>query len=146
MQCLNDFQQIKIEDILPFFPDFVTIDHFKVWRRLIVAMLMENKQTYFNCRIFIRTQSVRLWKSTTSTSMNWRTKCWFVSFATALLYPNTLSMAFHCVECNFLLGSDRKCGKYSTRYTWHEKQVFKLVFNEINVFYSGRIFYSRGGY
>lgn len=30
MQFLNDFQQIKIEDILPFFPDFVTIDHFKV--------------------------------------------------------------------------------------------------------------------
>ncbi|XP_028399921.1 vacuolar protein sorting-associated protein 18 homolog [Dendronephthya gigantea] len=29
MQFLNDFQQIKIEDILPFFPDFVTIDHFK---------------------------------------------------------------------------------------------------------------------
>ena len=30
MQFLNDFQQIKIEDILPFFPNFVTIDHFKV--------------------------------------------------------------------------------------------------------------------
>ncbi|XP_046860460.1 vacuolar protein sorting-associated protein 18 homolog [Xenia sp. Carnegie-2017] len=29
MQVLNDFKQIKIEDILPFFPDFVTIDHFK---------------------------------------------------------------------------------------------------------------------
>ena len=30
MQFLNDFQLLKIEDILPFFPDFVTIDHFKV--------------------------------------------------------------------------------------------------------------------
>lgn len=30
MQFVNDFQLLKIEDILPFFPDFVTIDHFKV--------------------------------------------------------------------------------------------------------------------
>ena len=30
MLVLQECPQLKIEDILPFFPDFVTIDHFKV--------------------------------------------------------------------------------------------------------------------
>jgi hypothetical protein len=30
MEFLNECDLLKIEDILPFFPDFVTIDHFKV--------------------------------------------------------------------------------------------------------------------
>lgn len=30
MNCLSSCDLLKIEDILPFFPDFVTIDHFKV--------------------------------------------------------------------------------------------------------------------
>lgn len=30
MNCLSSCNLLKIEDILPFFPDFVTIDHFKV--------------------------------------------------------------------------------------------------------------------
>ena len=30
MQFLQECSLLKIEDILPFFPDFVTIDHFKV--------------------------------------------------------------------------------------------------------------------
>lgn len=30
MEFLHDCELLKIEDILPFFPDFVTIDHFKV--------------------------------------------------------------------------------------------------------------------
>ncbi|KAL4656442.1 vacuolar protein sorting-associated protein 18-like [Arapaima gigas] len=29
MHCLSDCNLLKIEDVLPFFPDFVTIDHFK---------------------------------------------------------------------------------------------------------------------
>lgn len=32
MKFLKDCSILKIEDILPFFPDFVTIDHFKVMR------------------------------------------------------------------------------------------------------------------
>ena len=30
MDFLHECELLKIEDILPFFPDFVTIDHFKV--------------------------------------------------------------------------------------------------------------------
>lgn len=30
MEFLNQCELLKIEDILPFFQDFVTIDHFKV--------------------------------------------------------------------------------------------------------------------
>lgn len=30
MNLLHECNLLKIEDILPFFPDFVTIDHFKV--------------------------------------------------------------------------------------------------------------------
>jgi len=30
MEFLHECDILKIEDILPFFPDFVTIDHFKV--------------------------------------------------------------------------------------------------------------------
>jgi hypothetical protein len=30
MDFLHECDLLKIEDILPFFPDFVTIDHFKV--------------------------------------------------------------------------------------------------------------------
>ena len=30
MKFLEECSLLKIEDILPFFPDFVTIDHFKV--------------------------------------------------------------------------------------------------------------------
>ena len=30
MKFLHECDLLKIEDILPFFPDFVTIDHFKV--------------------------------------------------------------------------------------------------------------------
>ena len=30
MEFLKECPSVKIEDILPFFPDFVTIDHFKV--------------------------------------------------------------------------------------------------------------------
>ena len=30
MKFLGDCEFLKIEDILPFFPDFVTIDQFKV--------------------------------------------------------------------------------------------------------------------
>lgn len=30
MEFLHECDLLKIEDILPFFPDFVTIDHFKV--------------------------------------------------------------------------------------------------------------------
>lgn len=36
MNCLSSCNLLKIEDILPFFPDFVTIDHFKVCDRLLV--------------------------------------------------------------------------------------------------------------
>ena len=38
MEFLHECDLLKIEDILPFFPDFVTIDHFKV--RLIVAVFI----------------------------------------------------------------------------------------------------------
>lgn len=31
MQFLQECSLLKIEDILPFFPDFVTIEHFKVF-------------------------------------------------------------------------------------------------------------------
>ena len=31
MELLNECNLLKIEDILPFFPDFVTIDQFKVY-------------------------------------------------------------------------------------------------------------------
>ena len=34
MEFLQQCQLLKIEDILPFFPDFVTIDHFKVNKEL----------------------------------------------------------------------------------------------------------------
>lgn len=30
MEFLHECDLLKIEDVLPFFPDFVTIDHFKV--------------------------------------------------------------------------------------------------------------------
>ncbi len=30
MELLRECSLLKIDDILPFFPDFVTIDHFKV--------------------------------------------------------------------------------------------------------------------
>ena len=38
MEFLHECDLLKIEDILPFFPDFVTIDHFKV--SLIVAVFI----------------------------------------------------------------------------------------------------------
>ena len=34
MEFLNHCELLKIEDILPFFQDFVTIDHFKVRRNV----------------------------------------------------------------------------------------------------------------
>lgn len=38
MNCLSSCNLLKIEDILPFFPDFVTIDHFKVRNFLVFEM------------------------------------------------------------------------------------------------------------
>lgn len=37
MEILQECPLLKIEDVLPFFPDFVTIDHFKVSLENIVA-------------------------------------------------------------------------------------------------------------
>ena len=37
MKFLKDCSILKIEDILPFFPDFVTIDHFKVYTKYLKA-------------------------------------------------------------------------------------------------------------
>ena len=34
MEFLQESDLLKIEDILPFFPDFITIDHFKVWQNM----------------------------------------------------------------------------------------------------------------
>lgn len=39
MDFLHDCELLKIEDILPFFPDFVTIDHFKVIIFLKIQLL-----------------------------------------------------------------------------------------------------------
>ena len=41
MEFLHECDLLKIEDILPFFPDFVTIDHFKVGACVIYR--------YFTC-------------------------------------------------------------------------------------------------
>lgn len=56
MQVLNDFKQIKIEDILPFFPDFVTIDHFKVlcWMCTEIIFIC-----FFICLFVLRMRFVR---------------------------------------------------------------------------------------
>ena len=39
MEFLKECPSVKIEDILPFFPDFVTIDHFK-------SAIVESLQDY----------------------------------------------------------------------------------------------------
>lgn len=39
MELLKECPLLKIEDILPFFPDFVTIDHFKVSSCLFVSII-----------------------------------------------------------------------------------------------------------
>lgn len=39
---LQECSLLKIEDILPFFPDFVTIDHFKVGYVLLIFMSILN--------------------------------------------------------------------------------------------------------
>ncbi len=41
MSLLQECSLLKIEDVLPFFPDFVTIDHFKVrkmWSRVMLRV------------------------------------------------------------------------------------------------------------
>ena len=39
MELLKECPLLKIEDILPFFPDFVTIDHFKVFFNFLHLMI-----------------------------------------------------------------------------------------------------------
>ena len=38
MELLKECPLLKIEDVLPFFPDFVTIDHFKVEQMFFVKL------------------------------------------------------------------------------------------------------------
>jgi len=38
MEFLRESDLLKIEDILPFFPDFITIDHFKVRAKYIAIL------------------------------------------------------------------------------------------------------------
>ena len=40
MEFLHECDLLNIEDILPFFPDFVTIDHFKVSRFLLLSYFL----------------------------------------------------------------------------------------------------------
>ena len=37
MEFLHECDLLKIEDVLPFFPDFVTIDHFKVSQVYVIC-------------------------------------------------------------------------------------------------------------
>lgn len=51
MNCLSSCDLLKIEDILPFFPDFVTIDHFKVgdlsrWIKLVQSYAVMPEGTF----------------------------------------------------------------------------------------------------
>lgn len=43
MEFLHDCSLLKIEDILPFFPDFVTIDHFKVFWICSISVSLEHR-------------------------------------------------------------------------------------------------------
>lgn len=45
MNCLSSCNLLKIEDILPFFPDFVTIDHFKVCNCLTLKYVRQKSHT-----------------------------------------------------------------------------------------------------
>lgn len=45
MNCLSSCNLLKIEDILPFFPDFVTIDHFKVCHKVFPLIIHYNTLT-----------------------------------------------------------------------------------------------------
>ena len=71
MNCLSSCDLLKIEDILPFFPDFVTIDHFKVCNRVVTLMCFKDSELCTSCRsipCFLRRPSAAPWRSTTSTS------------------------------------------------------------------------------
>lgn len=79
MNCLSSCNLLKIEDILPFFPDFVTIDHFKVCSCLISKYVpQESHPTFFDSihkilltkASFLRRRSVAPWRSTISTLMS----------------------------------------------------------------------------
>lgn len=54
MEFLNQCELLKIEDILPFFQDFVTIDHFKV--RISATCLLRRLIYFWNLTIHYRTQ------------------------------------------------------------------------------------------
>lgn len=51
MNCLSSCNLLKIEDILPFFPDFVTIDHFKVCN--LPVLVFDSKINTFKMEISI---------------------------------------------------------------------------------------------
>ena len=55
MELLNECTLLKIEDILPFFPDFVTIDQFKV--NLIYPVVL-NCKTETGVLLYIFQRSV----------------------------------------------------------------------------------------
>lgn len=65
MNCLSSCNLLKIEDILPFFPDFVTIDHFKVCNG---SYPLQGHVNSVNCVNVLRRRSAARWRSTTSTS------------------------------------------------------------------------------
>lgn len=48
MKVLKDCDLLKIEDILPFFPDFVTIDKFKVSAAAPVSVIIASRFTVNN--------------------------------------------------------------------------------------------------
>ena len=45
MEFLKECPSVKIEDILPFFPDFVTIDHFKVCHANLIFSVVHHEHT-----------------------------------------------------------------------------------------------------
>ena len=63
MEFLNHCELLKIEDILPFFQDFVTIDHFKVsGSSLLTLSLLASNHVQWPGRTRIRENIPLLWK------------------------------------------------------------------------------------
>ena len=54
MKFLKDCSILKIEDILPFFPDFVTIDHFKVSIAVTTSIYLYSDQHLLFLFIFFQ--------------------------------------------------------------------------------------------
>ena len=65
MEFLHDCDLLKIEDILPFFPDFVTIDHFKVC--FFFYIFFNGSGVYGRTQLYYRMPFVNLYKSIMST-------------------------------------------------------------------------------